>query len=282
MAADRAMRRTRRRSFLGGAAALSLAPGVLTRPSRAAAQAPSQPPSYPPSQLSAPLEPEVLLEVDLPQLEYPGDWNPRPGAMRELALEARMRTRLEPLREPSTVTATSAALFGTPFLYIAGEGGLPNLGEIAEARLARFLGLGGMLVFDAADGGTDRGFERDARALLGRIAPGSLIAPVSPEHVLYRSFYLVDAPLGRTAASDTALGIEDEGRLKVLLLRNDLGGALARGENLLPTYPCVPGGPKQREEATRFAVNILLYATCTDYKSDRAHVETLLMSKRRR
>ncbi len=272
------MRRIRRRSFLGGAAALGLAPGAASLWGPRSAQASLQLPG----QGLASIDPEVLLEVDLPQLEYPGDWNPRPGAMRELALEARMRTRLEPLREPSTVSATSPALFDTPFLYIAGEGGLPDLGELAEARLARFLGLGGMMVFDAADGGTDRGFERDARALLGRIAPGSRVAPVSPEHVLYRSFYLVDAPLGRTAASDTALGIESEGRLKVLLLRNDLGGALARGEDLLPTYPCVPGGPEQREEATRFAVNILLYATCTDYKSDRAHVETLLMSTRRR
>jgi len=258
---------------MGAAAALTtLAGGVLGLGRTARASFPGV--------ASATREPEVALEVDLPQLEYAGDWNPRPGALRELAFEARMRTRLEPLQEPSAVRADSDALFNTPFLYIAGEGGLPDLGELAQARLARFLDLGGMMVFDAADGGTDRGFERDAKALLSRIAPGSRIAPVSSEHVLYRSFYLVDAPVGRTAAADKVLGIENEGRLKVLLLRNDLGGALARGADLLPTYPCVPGGPKQRENAIRFAVNILLYATCTDYKSDRAHVETLLMGRR--
>ena len=269
------MERNSRRSFVAAAAALTtLLPGVLGRGGRARASAPGLP--------IGTSEPDIPLEVDLPQLEYAGDWNPRPGAIRELAFEARMRTRLEPLREPTTVTAEAAALFNTPFLYSAGEGGMPPLGVEAESRLARFLDLGGMMLFDAADGGTDRGFERDVTALLGRIAPGSPLAPVSPEHVLYRSFYLVDAPLGRTASAERALGIDDEGRLKVLFVRNDLGGALARGADLLPSYPCVPGGPEQREAAIRFAVNILLYATCTDYKSDRAHVETLLMGRRRR
>lgn len=262
------MGQSRRRSFLGGAAALTtLLTGGLAR-----ARQPSLRPGVD--------LPEMVLEVDLPQLEYAGNWNPRPGAMRELAVEARLRTRLEPLREPTTVKASSGALFNTPFLYIAGEGELPPFDDAAAARLARFLDLGGMMVFDAADGGTDRGFERDVRALLKRIAPGSGLASVSPEHVLYRSFYLVEAPFGRTANAERALGIEDEGRLKVLLLRNDLGGALARGPDQLPTHACVPGGPVQREGALRFAINILLYATCTDYKSDRAHVETLLLRRR--
>lgn len=226
-------------------------------------------------------EPTAVLTVDLPQLQYPGKWNPRPGAMRELAIELRLRTRLEPVREPSVVTADPATrLFDTPFLYIAGEAGLPPLGGPAETALGRFLDLGGMIVFDAADGGADLGFERDVAALLGRILPGAALTRVAADHVLYRSFYLVDAPLGRTATFDHVLGIHEEGRLKALLFRNDLGGALARGDGGLFTHPCVPGGAEQREWAFRFAVNILLYATCTDYKADRAHVETLLRNRR--
>src|SRR5690606_11038318 len=100
------------------------------------------------------------------------------------------------------------------------------------------------------------------------------------DHVLYRSFYLVDAPLGRTQTFDHLLGVQQEGRIKVLLMRNDLGGALAETDGGLAAYPCVPGGAEQREWAIRFAVNILLYATCTDYKAARAHVETLLRSRR--
>jgi hypothetical protein len=220
------------------------------------------------------------IQIDLPQLKYSGAWSPRAGAMRVLARELRLRTRLEPVREPSTVAADTPGLFETPFLYVAGEGGLPSLGELAEAQLRRFLDLGGLICFDAADGGTDRAFTRDVGALLARIAPASELTPVAGDHVLFRSFYLVDFPWGRTQTHEQLLGIQEEGRLKAVVLRNDLGGALAETEDGLPAFPCTPGGAEQREWAIRFGVNLLLYATCTDYKADRAHVETLLRSRR--
>ncbi|MBK8264382.1 MAG: DUF4159 domain-containing protein [Nannocystis sp.] len=270
-------RLTRRRLLTAGAAAAA----AQALPARAA------PPPLP-DELDPELDepyvdppPDRLLQVDLPQLRYPGAWQPRPGVMRELARELRLRTRLEPLREPTVVTAEGPRLFATPFLYVAGEGGLPALGAAAERELARFLDHGGTILFDGADGGVDLTFERDVRALLARLIPGAELARVAAEHVLYRSFYVVDAPLGRTATFDHVLGVESEGRLRVILARNDLGGALARAPGGLPIYPCVPGGPDQRERAIRFAVNILLYATCTDYKADRAHVETLLQHRRR-
>ena len=263
---------TRRRLLAG---ALGLGAGAVARRD-AAAQAPFD--------LFGPepglREPSTVLTIDLPQLQYGGRWNPRASAMRELAAELRLRTRLEPVREPTAVLATSPALFATPFLYVAGEQSLAPLGDAAEAQLGRFLDLGGMIVFDAADGGADPGFERDAQALLGRIVPGAALTRVARDHVLYQSFYVIDEPVGRTRAYDHVLGIQEEGRLKVLMLRNDLGGALARGPDGLYTHPCTPGGPDQREWAIRFAVNILLYATCTDYKADRAHVETRLRNRR--
>jgi len=220
------------------------------------------------------------MALDLPQLRYPGRWSPRSGAMRVLARELRLRTRLEPVSEPSTVDATSPALFETPFLYVAGEGPLPQLGDVAESQLRRFLDLGGFIVFDAADGGSDPTFARDVKSLLARIAPASELAPVARDHVLYRSFYLVDFPWGRTQAHEELYGIQAEGRLQAILLRNDLGGALAETPDGLAAYPCFPGGAEQREWAIRLGVNLLLYATCTDYKADRAHVETLLRSRR--
>ncbi len=222
----------------------------------------------------------AAIQLDLPQLKYAGNWSPRTGAMRVLARELRLRTRLEPVAEPSTVAATEAGLFETPFLYVGGDGALPPLDDAAEQNLRRFVDLGGLILFDAADGGSDGAFTQSVRELLGRIMPGSEIAPVSSEHVVYRSFYLVDFPWGRTQVHDHLLAIQEEGRLKVLLMRNDLGGALAETEDGLAAYPSTPGGSEQREWAIRFGVNILLYATCTDYKADRAHVETLLRSRR--
>jgi hypothetical protein len=220
------------------------------------------------------------MEIDLPQLQYPGNWNPRPRAMRELGIELRLRTRLEPRREPSVVKTTDGSLFRTPFLYVSGLEGLPSLGDAAEVHLRRFVDLGGMLVFDDAGGGSDRGFYEDVGALIERVLPGSKLARVGPDHVLYRSFYIIESPVGRTRAAEHTLGVMEEGRLKVLFLLNDLGGALSRDESGHYLHSCSPGGSVQREWAIRFAINILLYATCTDYKGDRAHVETLLRSRR--
>jgi hypothetical protein len=220
------------------------------------------------------------ITVDLPQLRYEGNWAPRQAAMRVLARELRLRTRLEPVEEPGSVLAESTSIFETPFLYVAGDAALPELSTSAEANLRQFIDLGGLILFDAADGGSDVAFARSVEALLGRIAPSSELAPVARDHVLFRSFYLVDTPLGRTAAFDHLRGIQDEGRVKALLMRNDLGGALEELPDGRAAHPCVPGGAEQRQWAIRFAVNVLLYATCTDYKADRAHVETLLRSRR--
>lgn len=221
-----------------------------------------------------------VLSIDLPQLRHEGAWDPRPGAMRVLARELRLRTRLEPLAQPTTVTAESSDLFETPFLYVAGEDALPRLSRAAEANLRQFLDLGGLVLFDAADGGADGAFTESARELLARIAPGNEVSAVARDHVLYRSFYLVDAPVGRTAAYDHMLGIQDEGRIKALIMRNDLGGALEEGVDGRVIHACTPGGAEQRQWAIRLGVNVLLYATCTDYKADRAHVETLLRARR--
>lgn len=225
-------------------------------------------------------EPPEPLHIDLPQLKYSGDWSPRGDVMTVLARELRLRTRLEPDRAPSTVEPSSEALFDTPFLYVAGSGALPAFDPKVETALRRFVDLGGFIFFDAADGGADRAFSDSVEDLLARMMPGTLLAPVSSDHVIYRSFYIVDAPWGRTQNVEHLLGIQDDGRLKTILIRNDLGGALAETPSGLAAHPCTPGGAMQREWAIRFGVNILLYATCTDYKADRAHVETLLRSRR--
>ena len=74
------------------------------------------------------------------------------------------------------------------------------------------------------------------------------------------------------AASNTDLGTHQfDGAVLTLLARNASGDYV---------HPCDPGGERQRALAVQFAVNIVLYATCTDYKADPAHVETLLRSRR--
>jgi len=230
----------------------------------------------------ADLETAQATQIDLPQLAYDGQWNPRVGSLEELGREVRLRSRVEPQQTTTVVRPSDEALFRTPFLWVAGEKALPAFDPAVIRRLRRFIDLGGLMVFDDASGGASPGFRRSTLELAAALAPSAPMREVTPEHVLYRSFYLVDRASGRTDFGQPLLGVHDGGRLKMLFVPCDLGGAFARDLRGSYRYPCNPGGPSQREEAIRLGVNIVLYATCTDYKSDRAHVETLEKSRRRR
>jgi hypothetical protein len=42
----------------------------------------------------------------------------------------------------------------------------------------------------------------------------------------------------------------------------------------------IPGGDVQREMAFRFAVNVVMYALCLDYKTEQAHIDFILRTRR--
>ena len=69
-------------------------------------------------------------------------------------------------------------------------------------------------------------------------------------------------------------------RAAVVFTCNDVLGALCRDEAGGWAYECTPGGERQRELATRTALNVAMYALCLDYKTDQVHV--LFILKRRR
>jgi hypothetical protein len=42
----------------------------------------------------------------------------------------------------------------------------------------------------------------------------------------------------------------------------------------------VPGGEDQREEAFRLGINLVMYALCLDYKTEQAHIDYILRTRR--
>jgi hypothetical protein len=117
------------------------------------------------------------------------------------------------------------------------------------------------------------------RKELQRLFPQPL-QRVASNHVLFRSFYRLEHPVGRRADSHELEGLRVGTHFAVLYTRNDLGGALQR----LPlggyALAVVPGGETQREQAFRLAVNLVMYALCLDYKDDHTHVMHLLRYRR--
>jgi Domain of unknown function (DUF4159) len=212
------------------------------------------------------------------------DLGPRPGALRRLAWEIDKRTSVDVQLDPVIGTPTSETLHETPFLYLAGEREIDLPSNTGIDALRRFLTFGGFLLIDSAEGSTDGAFDGSVRKLVSTIFPPAGSAKgleiVPGDHVVYKSFYLLDRPLGRLAIAPAMEAVFRDGRIVAAYVANDLGGAWARDDFGNYDFPCEPGGERQRELAFRMGVNLVMYALCLDYKADQVHVPFIM--KRRR
>jgi hypothetical protein len=210
------------------------------------------------------------------QVQHGGSWNARPTALRRLGWELSRRTSIETANAPVPVRLDREGLHRTPMLYLSGAGPLPPFGEGERAALRRHLHYGGFLLVDSADGTDGGGFDASIRRELAQVLPAAPLAPVPRDHVVHKSFYLVDRQGGRVLVKPWLEAQALDGRLAVVYSQNDLGGAWARTELGDWEYPCSPGGEPQRETAIRIGVNLAMYALCTDYKDDAVHLPFIL------
>ncbi len=212
----------------------------------------------------------------------PGNaWNPRPSALAKLTWEVEKRTSID-VGDPIVVTPTSDTLHDTPFLYLSGERALELPSNAGIEALRRFLTFGGFLLVDSAEGTTDGAYAGSVRKLISAIfpAPAKSLEIIPSDHVVYKSFYLLDRPVGRLAIAPAMEGVIRDGRIVCAYIPNDLGGAWARDDFGNYDFPCEPGGEKQREMSFRLGVNLVMYTLCLDYKADQVHVPFIM--KRRR
>ncbi len=209
-------------------------------------------------------------------VQHAGRWNPRPSALRRLGWELARRTSIETANEAVPVRLDRPGLHRFPMLYLAGAGPMPPLSEGERAALRRHLQYGGFLLVDSADASEGGGFDASVRRELARVLPSAPLRPVGREHVLNKSFYLLDRQGGRVLVKPWIEAQVLDGRLAVVYSQNDLGGAWARTELGEWEYPCTPGGEAQRETAIRMGVNVAMYALCTDYKDDAVHLPFIM------
>lgn len=200
---------------------------------------------------------------------------------------------LEP-GEPMAVDPAQDELSVFPLIYWPVDAGAPMPSATAMTRLEAFMKDGGTVLFDSRD---DADFSAGSpntvrlRDMLAAIDVPPL-EPVPSDHVLTKSFYLLDTFVGRTEGSplwvetpDEA-GEEDAGEARpvraadgvspLLITGNDLAGAWAADEGGAFLHPLVPGAPRQREFAFRAGVNIVMYVLTGSYKADQVHVPALL------
>ena len=196
------------------------------------------------------------------------------GAISRLLWEIDKRTSIDAAATPSQVRLSDpGALPAHPLLYLPAGAPLLPPGEGELTSLRAHLQRDSMLL---VDGTVDAAFDASFQALLARMFPGRPLERLAADHVVYRSFYLLAAPVGRIATTPFLEGIVLDGRVAVLYSRNDLAGAWARSDLGQWENDVIPGGEAQREMAFRLGINIAMYALCLEYKSDQVHVPFIL------
>ena len=200
------------------------------------------------------------------------------------------RTALEP-GAPMGVDIETDDLSFFPLLYWPVLEDTEPLSDKTLAKIDAYMKQGGMIVFDTRDQERVSYGGRQGKALnrlIGRLDIPAL-EPVPGNHVLTRSFYLMNSFPGRwdggslwveAEPSDEAERNErarrTDGVSSVVITSNDFASAWALDESNRPLFPVVPGGEVQREMAFRAGVNLVMYALTGNYKADQVHVPALL------
>ena len=196
------------------------------------------------------------------------------------AFELIERTSAPGRLQVETIRAESADLLLEPFLVWTGAADPGALSNAGLRRLQQYLHLGGVLVVDDRNPG-QASFRNGVRREMARVLPDAAPVTLSANHVLFKSYYILDKPYGRVEGPPTIQAIVRGKSAQVLFLEHDLLGALARDrENW--AHEVTPGGSRQREMAMRMAVNIAMYVLCSDYKDDQVHAPFLMRRRLRR
>lgn len=218
------------------------------------------------------------------------------AGLRGLSETLFFRTSVEPA-EPMSVNLETDEIGLFPFLYWPITPDQPTPSAEAYEKLNRYLRSGGMILFDTRDADV-AGFgaaSPNGRKLQQLAEPLDIPAlePLPQDHVLTRTFYLLQDFPGRhnardvwvEASSPDAEQVEgmpfrnlNDGVTPVVIGGNDWAAAWAkdaRGNALVPVGRGY-AGERQRELAYRFGVNLLMHVLTGNYKSDQVHVPALL------
>ncbi|MDR4508563.1 MAG: DUF4159 domain-containing protein [Candidatus Brocadiaceae bacterium] len=211
------------------------------------------------------------------QLEYSdGNWNTRPNAGKRLMWELIKRTSIEARIDIITLRLHDPELFEYPFLYLSGSREFSPFSEKEIQNLKLYLEFGGTLFIDDSMGKSNFGFDKSIRREIKRLFPNRQLERLSPDHSIFKSFYLLDQAYGRIREKPFLEGISIEDRTVIIYSQNDMGGAWAKDPLGTWEYEVIPGGEAQRTMAFRLGINIIMYALTGNYKQDQVHLPFIL------
>jgi hypothetical protein len=277
--------------------ALALGGGSLL-PDEARAQAPAPPTATPSPDQRPPIPRELFAAGAVTRLAYVVTGDRAVDEMSKAGLAGLnvvlgARTALEP-GEAVGVNADRDELAFFPVLYWPIVAGRPIPSSETLRKLEAYMKGGGLVIFDTRDamsarpgGGTTPEGDQLRRMLQTLDIPE--LEPIPRDHVLTKTFYILDGFVGRYDSGTTWVEILPpagaDGRRParagdnvspIVITSNDLASAWAVNRRGEPLVPLSGSDPRQREMALRAGVNLVMYALTGNYKADQVHVPALL------
>ncbi|MDZ7823808.1 MAG: DUF4159 domain-containing protein [Ahrensia sp.] len=203
------------------------------------------------------------------------------------------RTAFEP-NEPIGLDIAQDELSLYPLIYFPIDANADMPSDVAIARLDAYMQNGGTVLFDTRDeigGALNAGQspENDRLRAIMRNLNVPALEPVPEDHVLTKSFYILDnfpglydgSPLWIEASvpeniDDDRPVRRGDGVTPIMITGNDFAAAWALDDAGQPMRAVVSGNPLQRIYAFRSGVNILMYMLTGNYKADQVHIPALL------
>lgn len=204
-------------------------------------------------------------------------------AMRGLSVALNERTTIEPVGVRS-VDLDNDELLYFPFIYWPVASDIEPLSLETAAKINAYMASGGTLVLDTQDHG-DRAFlsgtPHPGLARLGEQLDMPALMKIPEDHVIRKTFYLIDTFPGRWATGPVWIdrnrtSTSRDGVSSVIVTGNDLSAAWAIDSDDVAYIELENDIARQREYGLRFGVNIAMYALAGNYKADQVHAAALI------
>ena len=190
-----------------------------------------------------------------------GDWDYNPKVAANVLNSVVEYTNIRVYPEEVVIGASSTELLSFPFLFMTGHK-LVRFSQAERERLAAFVDSGGLLFSDDCNHDVNGLYARSFEAeMLATFPKDGAMPKLSRQHHLYKAFFRFDEGPPTTShelngwgdeiVHDYLRGVERRGRLGVLYSNKDYGCEWDydwRNKRF------------QRQDNTKFAVNIVVYA----------------------
>lgn len=191
-------------------------------------------------------------------------------ALEVLIQETLTRTNMPVAPKPLAISFQTPLSEWLPLMMVYGSPESLSLApEDFSETLRQYTAGDGLIVLDTRGGAHPLRHQSQVASLqpLARALGLVPLQPVSSQHVLHHSYYLLPK-LGGLWPGLSAMGAapqgSQEGVFSMIVLGSDLAGGLLSSD------------PNVRETSVRTGINLMMYAATTTYKDDQIHIDSIM------